>query len=594
MRHILRTTTKKTRRILCGFLAALILVAAPLPAFADTTPSGPTNPAASTVAPSESAASGSDGTNSTPTSTPVVTAPVLTLSATPPSPVPLTLPAAQTSEAPTAATTSTAPTGSSSTYTGQNQVTSTATSGSATVSDNKKAGSATSGDAQSNATVVNVANSNTNFGTGNNFTYYTHDITGDQNSDLTIDPSAFLQGGATGSTDTSDFQTAVSLTDILNNISLSAKSGDAIVSDNNKAGDATSGDASALANVLNIVGSAISAQNSFLGIVNIYGNLKGNILVPASFVDSLIDGSNTTASNLGNSDTTIENNINATAHSGDATVSGNKKAGDATSGNATTSLTVYNLTGQEVVAKNSLLVFVNVLGKWVGMIVQAPGSNSAEFGKDISTDASADSPATTGNSTTHITNNISVDANSGDATVSGNKKAGDATSGNASAGVSLVNITNSNFKLGDWFGALFINVLGSWIGDFDIKDDAPTASTGTDPGDQTTTESAVQDVRIFRFDSEAPVTAIQDDSGDQSQSNDDSNYQNVAFTASTDDTPTGSVLGANTTTGNNSQDAGQATHSISIDLVALVAIVGALTLLIALGSLAVRRRFVTA
>jgi hypothetical protein len=252
------------------------------------------------------------------------------------------------------------------------------------------------------------------------------------------------------------------------------------------------------------------------------------------------------------------------------------------------------------VAKNSLLVFVNVLGKWVGMIVQAPGSSSAMLGKDVAaaSDQGSDgsNPSGSSTATTHITNNISVDATSGDAAVTDNKKAGDATSGNAAAGVNLVNITDSNFKLGDWFGALFINVLGSWIGDFGIKNDtpAPAAADPTDPAGQPVpdpSQQPLEDIRIFRFDSEAPVTPLQDD-GDQAQTNDSLDERNVAFTTASTDKPSGAVLGTSTSSGV-SQGTGTAIRTISIDKVALVAIVGALTLLIALGSLAVRRRFTT-
>ena len=465
----------------------------------------------------------------------------------------------------------------------ENNIDGTAKSGDATVADNKKAGSATSGDASASTTVVNAANSN--LGGNGNFNFYSRDITGDSNENIIIDPNALVQAGTVNTNQSGgNLQTNVSLTDILNNITLSAQSGDATVSGNKKAGDATTGDASALANIINIVGSSISANNSFLGVINIYGNLKGDILVPKSFVDSLVgDGSSLgMPSASGTSTTTINNNITANASSGDATVSGNKKAGDATTGDATSSITVFNLTGQQVVAKNSLLVFVNVLGKWVGMIVPAPGSNSAMLGGGVSQSSQNDSGSNaSSDTTTHITNNISVNAQSGDATVSGNKKAGDATTGDAKAGVSLVNITNSNFNLSDWFGALFINVLGSWVGDFGIKDDTPIVNQ---PGE---TAQPPEDVQIFRFDSEAEVAPVSAD-----QTEDDSRDYNITLASNiTEQGKTeGHVLGSSTTSDNNFPDSSAVKHSVSIDLVALAAIIGALTLLIALGSLALRRR----
>src|SRR5690606_26762954 len=80
----------------------------------------------------------------------------------------------------------------------------------------------------------------------------------------------------------------------------------------------------------------------------------------------------------------IVNNINTAAASGNANVSNNTQAGNATTGDAQTNVTILNLTGRNVVAANSLLVFVNVLGEWVGVIVDAPaGSTSAALGTGV-------------------------------------------------------------------------------------------------------------------------------------------------------------------------------------------------------------------
>ena len=544
---------KRAQRALMGLGIALLLFNAPLPALAE-------------------ADSSASQTNTTTT----VSEPM------PPAPAPNTgdIPA----PAPTPALSLVEPAASPVLNTATsvtNNVTGTATSGDASVTDNKKAGDATSGNASANANVLNIANSNATL--GGTVNVFTQNI-GDSNEDIIIDPATLLPTAKNGSSANGSLQTNVSLTDILNNITLSAQSGDATVSGNKKAGDATTGDASALANIVNIVGSTIAAKNSFLGIINIYGNLKGDILVPKSFVDSLVNNANAPGSlTNGSANTTIENNVTANATSGDATVSGNKKAGDATTGDATSSITVFNLTGQQVVAKNSLLVFVNVMGKWVGMIVPAPGSNSAILGGGVEQSGQS-ANGIAGDTTTNITNNISVTATSGDASVTDNKKAGNATSGKATAGANLVNITNSDFQLGDWFGALFINVLGTWVGDFGIKDDTPVVDN---PGTGVP-EQPIQDVQIFRFDSEAPVSAVSDDG----YSDDSYSDRSIALTAqSGSDTPSGHVLGSSTTDNDTTKDVSNASHSIGIDLVALAAIIGALTLLLALGSLAVRRRF---
>jgi hypothetical protein len=135
---------------------------------------------------------------------------------------------------------------------------------------------------------------------------------------------------------------------------------------------------------------------------------------------------------------------------------------------------VLNLTGRQVDAKDSLLVFVNVLGKWVGMIVNAPGSTAAAFGSGVVNNNVNLSSTTNVNNTGSITNNIDVNAVSGNASVTGNTKAGDATSGNATASANIANVSTSTFKLSDWFGVLFINVYGTWIGSFGVNTAAGT------------------------------------------------------------------------------------------------------------------------
>jgi hypothetical protein len=66
-------------------------------------------------------------------------------------------------------------------------------------------------------------------------------------------------------------------------------------------------------------------------------------------------------------------------------VSRNTQADSAKTGDATSNLTLLNLTGHNVIAENAVLVFVNVFGKWVGLIMDAPqGATSAVLGGGVS------------------------------------------------------------------------------------------------------------------------------------------------------------------------------------------------------------------
>lgn len=392
-----------------------------------------------------------------------------------------------------------------------NGITSGASTGNAFVTGNTTGGSAASGDAMSLANIANLLQSTSNvFGPGT--TTFTANINGDVTGDFMFDPSAVMNTGP-GSSNTTDNNLQVNTTNtnntnaqINNTIDVGATSGDATVSGNTTGGDATSGNAQAIVNLMNLINSTVAAGQSFIGTININGNLNGDILLPQGVLDQLLastgPGSNNVANaNLTDNSTTtnnttetIGNNITSSATSGNASVAGNTSAGSATSGNAGTNVTLLNLTGSNTIGKNDLLVFVNVLGKWVGMIMNAPaGTSAAELGGGITSTGPGsnnlanatltDNSTTTNNANLAINNDVNVHANSGNATVTNNTTGGNARSGNANTAVNILNMTGSNLSLSNWFGILFINVFGMWNGSFGVNTSAgdPASNPSNNP-----------------------------------------------------------------------------------------------------------------
>lgn len=376
-----------------------------------------------------------------------------------------------------------------------NTSTSHATSGDATVSNNTSGGGATSGDASGLVNILNILQSNWN--PQNLPTVFNADINGDVTGDLVLDPN-IIQHTGPGSTSGINATRNNNLTinsdangTINNDITLDAASGSAGVTGNTSGGDATSGDANVVANLINVLNSAITDGHAFIGNININGNLDGDILLPPGFLEQLISNSGP-SSNVSTSQTTnnsvvanfndnqtINNLTNLNATSGKADVSGNTTAGTAKTGKADTNLTVLNLTGQQVIGKNTILVFINVRGHWVGALMNAPGgSNSAAYCGGNCTINSLSSNNATINETSHntINNNLNLNALSGNASVSGNTKAGNATSGNASASANILNISGSDLAAMDWLGILFINVNGFWNGSFGFNTSAGNAN----------------------------------------------------------------------------------------------------------------------
>lgn len=368
-----------------------------------------------------------------------------------------------------------------------NKLDSDANTGNAGVTKNTAAGDAQSGDANVDATIVNSVHSTVSNGENSGIAHFTIDLYGDVHGDIVIGPSA-LDNATVNKNTNINSQTNIDNSDsITNDIDLSAKSGDAEVSGNTTAGSAKSGNATAVANLLNLVNTVIAANKSFVGTINIHGNMYGDILMSPEFIPQLL-GSNATAtetSNLAmathvNDDKTIVNNVDLAATSGTATVKDNSSAGSANTGDAQTNLQILNLTGHEVVAENAVLVFVNVKGKWVGLIMDAPGATAAAFGSGVLSNTVNANNTTNINNKTAITNNVKLSAQSGNATVSSNTSGGDATTGDAYSGACIANIIGSKFILSGFFAVLCINIDEDFYGRVLPRKDTVKALAATD------------------------------------------------------------------------------------------------------------------
>ncbi|MES2876576.1 MAG: hypothetical protein V4678_03850 [Patescibacteria group bacterium] len=387
------------------------------------------------------------------------------------------------------------------------------TSGNASVRGNTTGGSATSGDALASATIINKVDSTMSNSNNTEAATFVMDVMGDVNGDIMLEPmllKAMLEARVSEGGDTQ--MNSSNDTSIQNDINLTATSGSATVSSNTGAGDATTGSANTMANVMNLVNSMIAANQSFDGTINIYGNLNGDILIAPDFLAQMlasngIQASATGATQLNARDTQeIVNNVSLAAESGAALVAGNTRAGDATSGAADTNLVIFNMTGHEIVAANSLLVFINVLGSWVGVIVDAPqGATAAAIGDGVTKNDIQPSLVVDATNNTRITNNINLGSYSGDASVVGNTSAGDATSGDATASANIANISNSSMGLTGWFGRLFINVFGTWNGSFGVNTSAGDPIQNSDSGNG---DGSPQVIRFVPRDDNANRAAV--------------------------------------------------------------------------------------
>ena len=384
-----------------------------------------------------------------------------------------------------------------------NKITTQSVTGDSAVVSNTTGGSATSGDAQAVANIANLLQSTSN-AFGPDTAVFTANINGSVNGDFMFDPNAILASGPVSSNmATSAAQLNVANTNntgaaIHNDIDVGATSGDATVARNTNGGDATSGNATAVVNLMNLINSTVAAGQSFVGTININGDLNGDILLPPGVLDALLastgpQSNNSVDTSLAANSTAANNvtlssltNVTSDARSGNARVADNTAGGNAASGRSNNNVTLLNLTGSNVIGKNSLLVFVNVLGQWVGMIMNAPeGTTAAELGGGVTSaantgpgsnnrisDAALVNSALKNTADLAIRNDVNVRAHSGSANVVENTNGGSARSGDAKTAVNVLNMQGSNLSVSDWFGILFINVFGMWKGSFGINTSA--------------------------------------------------------------------------------------------------------------------------
>ncbi len=392
-----------------------------------------------------------------------------------------------------------------------------ATSGNAYALQNTTVGNVGTGDAAAVANILNMIQSSWNPANGD-LNLFSADLYNNYFGDLLFDPSIAL-GNGTDSTNNIANNGTQSLTlnveenaSIQNDINLSAQSGDANANENTTVGNVSTGDAYVVANLINMINSMITTGESFIGNINLYGDLNGDILLPSSILEILLGNgtgsTNTIGSNQNtdidadiNTNSSITNNTDLTASSGNAEANANTTVGDVGTGDASTNVNEQNIIGQNIQGTKGLLVFVNVLGTWVGMLFNAPGTSSIVGGNGTdSTNSIANNTTTNADINVdrnyEIVNNLNLDAASGNATANANTDVGNVSTGNASSSANILNLIDSNVNFTDWFGVLFINVFGNWQGSFGVNTAAggspastPTGGRGAGEQQPTTTSS---------------------------------------------------------------------------------------------------------
>jgi len=394
-------------------------------------------------------------------------------------------------------------------------------------SDNVGDASINTGDANTTGTVLTMVNTNAQGVMVSEF-----NILDDQIGDVVLDfaancilgctgPTAVINTGNgsnsnnSGSVNTTNTTTTNQENDaqIGNDLVLSADTGNNTASANT-GGDSniTTGHANVAANVLTFANNNI-VGNVIYGIVNIFGDLIGDIIFPEDQIKNCCGGS-VGATNIGNGSNStnssnvevidsegtfqtnnadITNNLIFDAETGNNSSSRNT-GGDSSvsSGDTNIDVNLLNIANTNLAGGNWWIVMVNDVTKgWIGKIMGAPdnsffaGSEGSDFQVDENgyitatnnkngTNSTNDTSASvTNTNTTNQTNNADIDNNLTLTANTGGNQATDNTGGNsniktgdATIVANMINFVNNNIKGNGKVFVTVVNVFGTWLGDF--------------------------------------------------------------------------------------------------------------------------------
>jgi hypothetical protein len=313
------------------------------------------------------------------------------------------------------------------------------------------------------------------------------------------------ENNATASSEINDTTQNENTGSIKNDIEINALSGMNGASKNTGAGDISTGDSNAAASIVNFLNTNLNVPQWLIGVVNIFGTLVGDIILPrpedspSSQTTTQIAQNSTTGAQSqnealnSNQNTTnfqnynnaeVLNNVDAQAVTGQNNSSYNTGPGQIQDGDADVSTQEVNVANQNVISDQPLwIVIVNKMGEWVGYIVgEEPGQNiagSPEFfqssdqtAQNFATGPESQNSAVTSQTsetnvanqnTGKIENNIKILSDSGDNQTAYNTLGGAIQTGDAKTGLDLVNFINNNFT-GQSLAILIVNVFGEWVG----------------------------------------------------------------------------------------------------------------------------------
>ena len=276
---------------------------------------------------------------------------------------------------------------------------------------------------------------------------------------------------------------------VTNNVTVTADTGDNAIQNS---GDATilTGDAAAVANVVNVVNTNITNSNYLLFVLNNFSAMQGDLVLPGeSFFNDFLNGGTgggtggvTTIANSNSS--TIGNNVNTDAATGGNSASGSGPS-TITTGDAGAISNVVNVANTNITESNQVFLLVRVFGTWNGSVFDTPSNLAWQETPDgiLLAGSGVSNICVSCGGTMNIqnTNSANVENNVQVYALTGNNEIADANgtatinTGNAVAASNVINLVNTNIVgqnvllgimnvFGDWQGNLAFGQPDLWVG----------------------------------------------------------------------------------------------------------------------------------
>jgi len=280
-------------------------------------------------------------------------------------------------------------------------------------------------------------------------------------------------------------------TSTINNlINIDVTTGSNVVATTTDGGIIETGDIDIVNDIINIANLNVSGNDYFFAVVNIFGEMDGDVILPAakqsvedggvatSVPEKIFDAELSSEFVISNqNDAGLSNNLNINANTGDNETGGDSDSlivtGDIESQIKTLNLINYNISGDFW-----KFARINIFGSWKGIINGLPEEYSyyedengiTVYNKFLDNPALNEAYAQLAIDNYNIastTNEININASTGDNSILHHEEPSLIKTGYIKIKNSLLNFLNSNFSGNNWEFSM-INVFGDWKGNLDF------------------------------------------------------------------------------------------------------------------------------